>query len=97
MALAPPVSREGKGNFLTRKVARPSLAAFLPRVYGDDYPLLDHCLTLSPPQNDVRIALAGGVKVTAAKSTCSATPVLGEAIYAAKARHSAKAAERLCL
>jgi transposase-like protein len=40
---------------------------------------------------------AGGVKVTAAKSTCSATPVLREAIYAARARHSAKAAERLCL
>ena len=39
----------------------------------------------------------GGVKVTAAKSTCSATPVLREAIYAARARHSAKAAERLCL
>jgi putative transposase len=39
----------------------------------------------------------GGVKVTAVKSTCSATPVLREAIYAARARHSAKAAERLCL
>jgi lysophospholipase L1-like esterase len=41
--------------------------------------------------------LTGGVKVTAAKSTCSAAPVLREAIYAARARHSVKAAERLCL
>jgi hypothetical protein len=31
------------------------------------------------------------------KSTCSATPVLREAIYAARARHSAKTAEGLCL
>ena len=47
--------------------------------------------------NCARVAHQGGVKVTAAKSTCSATLVLGEAIYAARARHSAKAAERLCL
>ena len=58
VALAQPVSREERGNF-PRKVARPRLAAFLPRVYGDDYPLPDHCLTLSPAAEHVAVALAG--------------------------------------
>jgi predicted dehydrogenase len=39
----------------------------------------------------------GGVKVNAGSSACGATATSRAAIYAARARHSAKAAERLCL
>ncbi len=44
-----------------------------------------------------RLSLSGGGQSNGGSPTCSATAISRAAIYAARARHSANAAERLCL
>ena len=44
-----------------------------------------------------RLAASGRCQGNGGSSTCSATAISRAAIYATRARHSAKAAERLCL